>query len=127
MDIRGVLNAAIPQTVREKENAGPTEKVVKSDSTTDRDANGQMASDGGDAHKEPMSEEQLEKALAHMRALPVVKDHGLVLEVVTMNEKRFVLLKEPSGKVVRRIPEVELWDLIHVKPNEKGQILSKTA
>lgn len=78
--------------------------------------------------KPPMSDEQLKKAMEHLKSLPVVKDHQLLLELFT-NEggKRFVLLKEPNGKLIRRIPEDELWTLQVVKETEKGQLLRKTA
>lgn len=116
----------MPST-RDIDKPSAPEKTIKSGSTTDRDANGQQTGSGEERPHEPMSDEQFEKALAHLRGLPVVKDHGLEIEVQTLNDKRFVLLKEPNGKVVRRIPELELWDLLRVKPNEKGQILRKSA
>ncbi len=114
-------------SARETDKTVAPEKAIKSDSTTDRDANGQQAGGGEEQRREPMSDEQFEKALAHLRGLPVVKDHNLEVDVQNQNEKRFILLKEPTGKVVRRIPEAELWSLLRVKPNEKGQILRKSA
>ena len=123
MDIKGVLNAVLPMNLRGKEKV---ERTIKSDSTTDRDANGQMPGGGQDQHP-PMSDEQFKRALEHLRALDVVKDHSLSVEVSESEGKKFVLLKEPSGKVVRRIPEAELWSLQASKNSEKGQLLRKTA
>jgi uncharacterized FlaG/YvyC family protein len=125
MDIKGVLKAILPIDVRAKENV---QKAIKSESTTDRDANGQTASgDQGQEQHGPMSEEQLKKALEHLKGLAVVKDNNLTVQLTEAEGKKFVLIKEPNGKVVRRIPESELWSLQIVKDTEKGQLLRKTA
>lgn len=125
MDIKNALNQVIPIGLRTK---GPVQKTIKSDSTTDRDANGQQAFGGQqEQHREPMSEEQLQKALEHLRGLAVVKDHGLSVELIDQAGRKFVLLKEASGKVIRRIPESELWTLQIMQDEKKGQLLNKSA
>lgn len=124
MDIKGALNQVLPLQLRAKDQV---QKTIKSDSTTDRDGNGQQAFGENPQQREPMSEEQLQKALDHLRALPVVKDHGLLVELVETDGRRFVLLKEPAGKVIRRIAEAELWSLQAIHEDKKGQILNKTA
>lgn len=124
MDIRNAIGSILPLNLNRKD---PVDRAIRSESTTDRDANGQQSQQGAEDQKPPMSEEQLTKAIEHLRSLPVVKDHNLSLELVTIETKRFVLLKEPSGKLLRRIPESELWSLQVVKENEKGQLLRKTA
>lgn len=127
MDIRNAIGSLLPTNLRKKD---PVEKGIKSDSTTDRDGNGQMPQQEkkeGD-EKPPMSDEQLKKAIEHLKSLPVVKDHSLSVELVKAEAgKRFVLLKEPNGKLIRKIPEVELWSLQIMKENDKGQLLRKTA
>jgi len=126
MDIKGVLKAVLPLDVRATK--GP-EKTIKTDSTTDRDANGQMFQGEQQQQPEhgPMSEEQLKKAMDHLKGLAVVKDNHLKVELIQVEGKNFVLIKELNGKVVRRIPESELWSLQVVKDSEKGQLLRKTA
>ena len=127
MDIKAALNSIMPISVRSKD---PTSKAIKSGNTTDRDANGQSGYQQQKQQHPPMSEEQFKKALEHIAEIPAVKEHSLVAEPIEQDGKRFVLLKEPSGKIIRRIPEVELWSLPVFKENEphgKGQLLSKTA
>lgn len=124
MDIKNVLNAVIPLSLRAKDKA---EKAIKSDSTTDRDGNGQMPFGQGEQQREPMTDDQLKKAIEHIQSLAVVKDHGLLVELVLQEDKKFVILKEPSGKVVRRIREAELWSLLEVKDGQKGSVLNKSA
>jgi hypothetical protein len=130
MDIKSALNAVLPPQVRAKDKV---ERTIKSDSTTDRDANGQQAySQNQEQHHEPMSDEQFDKALDTLLAYPAVIEHNLFHEV-SKNEKdgkRIVILKEPDGKVIRRITEAELWTLPIFRdqdPQKKGQLLRKTA
>jgi len=127
MDIKNALNAVLPPSLRPRDKV---ERNIKSASTADRDGNGQEPYGGQGQQKQhgPMSEEELKKALAHLRALPVVKEHGLTVELTEQNGKKFVLIKEPGGKVVRRIHEAELWTLQTMAGTEKkGQLLRKTA
>ena len=126
VDIKGALNQIIPLNLRSKDQV---QRTIKSDSTTDRDANGQQSSGDPNQHqKEPMSEEQLQKALEHLKALPAVTENHLEFEVTQKDGRYLVLLKEPGGKVVRRIPDSELWTLQIMRADDKrGQILNKSA
>lgn len=125
MDIKGVLKAVLPLDIRSKKSV---EKTIQTGSTTDRDANGQMFQEQQQEKEHPpMTEEQLQKALEHLKTLSVVKDHNLTIQLVQVEGKNFVHIQEPSGKIVRRIPEQELWSLQVVKDTEKGQLLRKTA
>lgn len=123
MDVRNVLGSLVPTNLRKKD---PVDRAIKSGNTTDRDANGQMPQQEKDQHP-PMSEEQLQKSLEHLKGHAVVKEHNLTVELVQIAGKNFVLIKEPDGKVLRRIHEDELWSLKDVQENEKGQLLRRTA
>jgi uncharacterized FlaG/YvyC family protein len=128
MDIKNALNSIMPPSLRKTVQ---TDRSIKAGNTTDRDANGQASYDQNQQQREPMTEEQLKKALEHLKSLPAVKDHNLTVELVETQGKRFVLLKEFDGKVIRRIPEIELWTLPVMNEsdptNKKGQLLRKTA
>jgi uncharacterized FlaG/YvyC family protein len=125
MNIKGVLGGVIPSDIRP---VARVDKGIKADSSSsDRDANGQMAQDQGQKKHPPMNDEQKKKALEHLRSLAVVKDNSLSVEWASFENKNIVLIKEPSGKIVRRIPEEELWSLQSVQNSGKGQLLRKTA
>jgi hypothetical protein len=128
MDIKNALNVVLPPQLRAKE---AVERPIKMGNTTDRDANGQQMYQERDQHHEPMSEEQFAKAIEALQNLPAVKEHNLTVEPVEHEGKRLVLLKEPDGKILRRIPESELWTLPEMKSSDpstkKGQLLRKTA
>lgn len=125
MDIKNVLNSVLPINLRAKERV---DQSIKAGTTTDRDANGQQAGKEKEQH-EPMTEEQLKKAMELLKTFPAVKEHNLSVELVESGNKKFILLKEPNGKIIRRIPEEELWTLQGMKDSEskKGQLLRKTA
>ncbi len=126
MDIKGALNAIMPTIPRVKD---VTDKTIRSGSTTDRDGNGQQQYQGQGQKHGPMSEEQFKKAVDYIKGLEAVKEHNLSLEVAEVNGVKIVILKEPDGKVIRRIYEEELWTLQILKDEspKKGQLLRKTA
>jgi hypothetical protein len=124
MDVKSAVNSIIPVAAKAIDKSG---KAIKSDSTHDRDANGQMGHGGKEERRRPMTEEELEKALTHIRGLDAVKEHSLAVELIEVDGKKFVLLKEADGKVLRRIPEYELWSLQIMKERAKGQLLQKVA
>jgi uncharacterized FlaG/YvyC family protein len=130
MDIKTALNAILPLSQQKAKLS--VDKSIKAGNTTDRDANGQTSYDQNQQQQQhpPMTDEQLEKALKHLKEFPAIKEHNLSLEVIEHEGKRVVLLKEPSGKILRRIPEAELWTLPVMSqsdPKPKGQLLRKTA
>jgi hypothetical protein len=126
MNIKGLLGNMLPTSpIR---GASKTERTIKSDSTTDRDANGQQAGGGNQEHREPMTDEQIQKALEQLRNLPAVKEHGWSVELTLIETKKFVLVKDTNGTVIRRIPELDLWTLPTAnEPGAKGQLLKKSA
>jgi uncharacterized FlaG/YvyC family protein len=126
MNIKGLLGNMLPTSpIR---GASKTERAIKSDSTTDRDANGQQAGGGNQQHREPMTDEQIQKALEQLRNLPAVKEHNWTVELTLLENKKFVLIKDSSGTVIRRIPELDLWTLPAAgEPGAKGQLLKKSA
>ena len=101
-------------------------KVKAENSSPDRDADGKRH-DGGakEGHKEHLNEEEMEIALENLRSLEGVKNNHLDVSLVTQNSKRFVLVKDLEGKVIRRIPESELWPMIVDKDKKTGSLLNK--
>lgn len=129
MDIKNALNAILPPTLKQKT---AVDRTIKAGNTTDRDANGQTTYDQNQQQQQrpPMTPEELQKAMRHLREFPAVKEHNLAVELVEQEGKRFILLKEPDGKILRRISEAELWTLpimSHTDPKPKGQLLRRTA
>lgn len=125
MDIKRTIGSIhLPNQVKP---ASPTEKPLQMGSTTDRDANGQMAQGGNQEHHPPMTDEQLQEALEHIKNIQGIKDNNLTVFLLKENDKNFIIVKDPDGKVVRRIPEQELWTLSKFKDSPKAQIFNKVA
>jgi len=125
MNIKGLLGNIWP--ISPLRPAEKTERAIKADSTSDRDANGQQAQGEEQPQREPMTEEQLQKALEQLRNLPGVKEHNWLVELSVVENKKFVIVKDVNGTVIRRIPELDLWSLQSGNEPGKGQLLKKTA
>ncbi|MBV2168991.1 MAG: hypothetical protein KUL82_09805 [Bdellovibrio sp.] len=124
MNIKGFIPNILPNTeVRSVETIG---KTIKSDETHDRDANGQETYSGQQQQREPMTEEQLERAMEHLRSLPAMKEHKWTVHLENEDGARFVIVKDNLGAVIRRIPELELWSL-PTDNSPRGQLLKRSA
>ncbi|WII70739.1 hypothetical protein QJS83_09730 [Bdellovibrio sp. 22V] len=125
MNIKGFFSNILPNNeVRSVERVG---KTIKSDETHDRDANGQETYGGNqEQQREPMTDEQLEKAMEHLRSLPAMKEHKWTVHLEEEEGNRFVIVKDNLGSVIRRIPELELWTL-PTDNSPRGQLLKRSA
>jgi uncharacterized FlaG/YvyC family protein len=123
MNIKGLIPNIQPSEVKAIDRTG---RAIQSDTTHDRDGNGQEAYQQDQGKRPPMSEEQLENAMEHLRKLPAFKEHRWNVELDESNEGRFVLVKDNLGTLIRRIPEVELWTL-PTDDSPRGQLLKRAA
>ncbi len=129
MNIKGLVGLNPSQQLK------PVEKVdraVKSDITHDRDSNGRQeySQTKDDQNQRPLTPEELEKSINHLKNLGVVKEHKWTIELLEENGKKFVLVKDNLGTIIRRIPELELWTLTfsdESSAHSKGQLLRKSA
>lgn len=126
MNIKGFAPNIIGiNDLRNVENIG---KAIKSDSTHDRDANGQQTyGENQQEHHEPMSDEQLAAAMEHLQNLPAIKEHKWTIHLDSNHDgSRYVIVKDNLGTVIRRIPELELWTL-PASDSPRGQLLKRSA
>jgi uncharacterized FlaG/YvyC family protein len=122
MDIKGLGRPLIGQTdVRKTKET--TRDNIKSESSTDREGNGRQQH--GEPERRKLTDEEMKAAVEHLSDLPGVKSNNLHIVVETHNDMRIVLVKEPSGKIVRRIPEMDLLDLTRDRKKNKGQLLDR--
>ncbi len=125
MNIKGFIPNLIGATeVKAIDRAG---RAIQSDSTHDRDANGQETYQGQQQEQhEPMTEEQLEKSMDHLRSLPSLKEHKWTVHLEELPEGRFVFVMDNLGNLVRKIPESDLWSLPS-DDSPRGQLLKRSA
>jgi hypothetical protein len=103
------------------------DRQIKTDSTADRDANGQQAYQR-EKRKDKMTEEQFDQALALLREKSFVKEMSWVVLATMENELKYAWVQDSNGQTIRKISEYDLWDIFDETPAEtKGQLLKKTA
>ena len=101
--------------------------AVKSESTSkDRDADGRHEK-SGEGEKRHLSDEEFQKALAELEEIPGIRESSLSIHVEQKEGFRVVLVKDPEGRVVRRLSQSEMWSLVtHAKDRSTGLMLDKT-
>jgi hypothetical protein len=123
MNIKGLLGNNIAPTVRSAEKV--EQRKIASDSAHDRDPNGQQQQE--EPKHGPMSDEQIQQSMDHLRELPAVKENKWTVELSVEARGKFVLIKDNLGNTIRKIPENELWSLPMFDPRAKGNLLKRTA
>lgn len=100
---------------------------LKTDSTTDRDANGKQEQHS--QPKRPMTEEEFALALEKLKKLSPFLEHKWSVEVLSQPPAASALIriKDNLGQELRLVHEEELWSLLESPTPHKGQILKKSA
>jgi uncharacterized FlaG/YvyC family protein len=81
---------------------------------------------GADQEQGEFTDEEFQEAVEKLKNHPGIKDNSLVVKVEAHGAQRVVLVTDFSGKVVRRIPEADLWLLMRNSRDEtKGQLINK--
>ncbi len=124
MNIKSVLS---PTTINSVKNIEKVDRSIQADTTHDRDPNSQGGFSQNRKEDEPLTEEEISKALGHLKDLPFVKEHGWQIEMLTEGLVRFVLVKDSKGQLIRRFPESDLRTLPIDPEDKKGQFLKKSA
>lgn len=133
MNIKGLVRNLTPF-------AKPTEKAtakevaeskrVETGSTSDREPNGKQEQ-AGEESKRNLSQEEIEQAITHLKNLQGVKDNHLTVECKEDDGIKVIYVKDPTGKVVRRLAESDIWYVLKTRTNpeqkKSGQLLNKSA
>lgn len=126
MNIKGLVpNLVSTSEVRKTDSIG---KTIHSDSANDRDANGQEGYQQQGQQQNPMSEDELNRALEHLQKLSAFKEHKWQVEIdgIPGTGECFVLVTDNLGTLIRKIPESDLRTL-PVDDSPRGQLLKRTA
>ena len=128
MNIKNFLGFTPVSTPTPK--ASSIERPIKSsESSAEKDANGQQFYSKQKQKKEKMSNEQFEKAVLLLKEKSFMKDMNWLVEIFEDSGFRYAWVKDQSGATIRRIAEYDLWEMFDSTqqiPN-KGQLLKKTA
>ncbi|UYL10059.1 hypothetical protein B9G69_005645 [Bdellovibrio sp. SKB1291214] len=123
MNIKGLIPNIQPSDVKSIDRTG---RAIQSDSAHDRDGNGQEAYQQQQDQKPPMTPEQLEASMEHLRKLPAFKEHRWTVELEDIGGENFVMVRDNLGTLIRKIPESELWTLPS-DDSPRGQLLKRSA
>jgi uncharacterized FlaG/YvyC family protein len=120
MNIKGVLATVIPVDFGKRD-------LRKTRNEPERDAQ-----QGGQGGQQPLAhhrftEEELKDALKMLRELPGIKENNLQIRVERNEDRVVIFVEDPTGKVIRRIPDLELWAMFTRRQtdNPRGNLLNK--
>lgn len=122
MNVKTVINDTMAVDRLNKPDSAKTVKTENS--SPDRDADGRRQQ--GEEHpRRQLNEEELQAAIENLKALEGVKKNNLTIELHENEGIKVVFIKDNQGKIVRRIPELDLWPLLLEKDKQTGQLLDK--
>ena len=82
------------------------DKKSKLEASDEKDT--QLGSGNEEAPDHQMSEEEAQKALEILKNLDGIKGHNLTCRLELSNSRYVVFIEDSQGKIIRRMPEVEL-------------------
>lgn len=129
MNIKGLINPnLISGGIKPSEGVQKNERVIKSDTTNERDANGQELY-FKNKKKQRMTKDQFDRALAILNQKPFMVEMKWRAFAVNENDFFFAEVKSEDGTVIRRMSEFDMWELFEEKSVDetKGQLLKKSA
>lgn len=100
-------------------------KEVRSEESSDRDADGRRDPDFKPI-KEELTEEELQQVLEALKKVPGVKDHNLVVRYQIIDHRYFFFIEDLKGKVVRRMKTSEAWAAAQAQDQKTGNLLNKS-
>jgi uncharacterized FlaG/YvyC family protein len=103
----------------------PTANRTRTIGSNDREQNLGGHPGAEKEQEEPLTDEEFKEALEHLKSLPAIKDNSFVVKVEMKQNVRVILITDFTGKVLRKIPEEDLRQLLKNKGQSKGQLLDK--
>lgn len=97
---------------------------VKSQESSEREADGRRNNDGNQPDRR-MTEEELAEVIKVIEEMPGVKTHSLLVELADENFSPVVWLKDPSGRIIKRLTQDQLWGILQRPDKSKGQIFDR--
>jgi uncharacterized FlaG/YvyC family protein len=115
----------IPAIERDPLVTGLNRSVKSENTSPDRDPNGQRQRENNPEAKEFLNDEEMQLALETLKNFAGVKENRLKVELIIVETARFVMITDIDNKVIRRIPENELWPLIKDKDKNRGNLIDR--
>lgn len=129
MNVKNLAGNAISNTLPATKGVNASEKAIKSESTHDRDANGQALYQKN-KKKEKMTREQAEKAIATLNAKSFMTDMKWIAVLIDDDGFYYAEVRDQTENVIRKISEFDLWEVfetLSTENSQKGNLLKRTA
>jgi uncharacterized FlaG/YvyC family protein len=117
MNIKSITGSASVKEIQKKEKK-------TAESSPDRDPQNENEGEGF-SHKRKMTEEEVQQAVESIKQLQGVSNNNLQVRSENLNGTFVVFVEDINGKVIRRIPESDLWFLTREKDKEKGHLFDR--
>jgi len=121
MNIKGIVGNLIPIEFGKR-------NLRKAQNNPERDAQ-QGGQGGGEPPKQHrFTEEELKAALQMLKELPGIKQNNLQFRVERNQDRIIVFVEDSTGKIIRRIPDLELWAMYSRRQTDsaRGNLLNKS-
>jgi uncharacterized FlaG/YvyC family protein len=120
MNIKGIVSNLIPMDFTKK-------NLRKTKNDPERDAQGGGQGGGQNPTPHTFTDEELKEALKILKEIPGIKQNNLQFRVERNDLRLVIFVEDPTGKVIRRIPDQELWAMIKSKMSDssRGNLLNK--
>lgn len=121
MNIKGIVGNLLPIDFAKRD-------LRKTRNMPDRDAQqGGQGGGGEPPQHHRFTEEELSAALKILKDFPGIKENNLQVKVERHENRVIVFVEDPTGKVIRRIPDTELWAIYSKKKSDspRGNLLNK--
>ena len=122
MNIRSLSN---PAALLGKEQVEAS-KTIKSDETSEREANGQQPFSDGEPYRE-LTDEEFDQVLEKLKAHDGIVKNGLLIEVEQGAGQKIVKLVSSDGNVVKRFVERDLYFFLTQSADEDIRLVNKSA
>jgi len=122
MNIKSVVGNLIPIDFGKRD-------LRKTRNEPERDAQqGGQGNGGGQYKHHKFTEDELASALKMLKELPGVKENNLQFRIERNKDRIVIFVEDPTGKVIRRIPDLELWALYTSRQADspRGNLLNKS-
>lgn len=122
MNIRSLSN---PAQVLAKDEV-EAQKGIKSNETTDREANGQQSREETDSFRS-LTDEEIEQVLEKIRSNDGIQKHGLLVHLSEETGQKIVRIETPEGEIVKRFIERDLYYYLLQGQSDDLQLVKRVA
>ncbi len=123
MNIKSITTPVRPVDIKPANQARET----KTEGSHERDAQAFYGNPNQEQKKRKLTDDEINEVIEHLKGLPFAKDNNWTIRADKTGNMTVVYVTDSEGKIIRRIPEQDLWGLWMQKSSDqtKGNLLNK--